>query len=183
MWFSTDVGSAEHTEGWLFPILRALAPWATPAQLQTVHGLVRKGAHLSEYAILAALWLRALARGRAAPPPAAAWIAFAISLAWAILDEAHQSLVPTRTASATDVAIDGAGALLAVVVGRLGWRRAAEGATVLLLWAAVVGGGAALALNVLAGVSSGPLWLTTPLGAGALLGRRLWSIRRRSLRP
>ena len=62
MWFSSDAASAEHTGHWLLPIFQALAPWATPAQIETMHGLVRKGAHLTEYAILAALWLRALAR-------------------------------------------------------------------------------------------------------------------------
>src|SRR2546427_1934363 len=28
MWLSSDVGRAEHTEHWLGPILRVLAPWA-----------------------------------------------------------------------------------------------------------------------------------------------------------
>jgi len=181
MWLSSDTASAAHTASWLLPILHALAPWATPAQLEAMHALIRKGAHLTEYAILAALWLRALIRGRAVRPSAAAAIAFAISLAWAILDEVHQSFVPSRTASPTDVAIDGMGALLAVVVGRLGWRRAAERATVLLLWFAAGGGGVALAVNALTGVPSGMLWLTTPLAAFGLLGRRLWWIRRRGL--
>jgi VanZ family protein len=178
LWFSSDTGSAEHTGGWLLPILGVLVPWATPAQLDMLHTLARKGGHVTEYAILAALWLRALVRGRAGRPAAAAWIAFAVSLGWAILDETYQSFFPSRTASATDVAIDGTGALLAVVVGHLGWRRAAERATVFLLWVAALGGGAALAVNALTGVPSRALWMTTPLAAFGLLGRRLWWARR-----
>lgn len=176
--FSTDVGSADHTGGWLLPILRTLAPWATPAQLETIHGLVRKGGHVTEYAILAALWLRALVPWRAVRPAGAALISFAISLGWAIVDETYQSFFPSRSGSATDVAIDGGGALLALVVGHLGWRRAAEGATVFLLWVAALGGGAALAVNAITGVPSRALWLTAPLAAFVLLARRLWWSRR-----
>src|SRR5262245_29126405 len=39
---SSDAGSAEHTAHWLVPILRLLTPGATPTQLDTLHGLVRK---------------------------------------------------------------------------------------------------------------------------------------------
>src|SRR5881628_3906797 len=130
-------------------------------------------------AVNTARWLRALGGGRAVRPAATAWIAFALSLGWAILDETYQSFFPSRTASATDVAIDGTGALLAVVVGHLGWRQVAERATVFLLWVTALGGGAALALNALSGVpSSRALWLTMPLAAFGLLGRLLWWARR-----
>jgi VanZ family protein len=171
MWLSSDFGNVTHTEHWLVPILRTLAPWATPSQLAALHGLARKAAHFSEYAILAALWFRSLAGGRGSSPRSAAWIAFAISLGWALLDEAHQSLVPSRTGSVADVAIDGSGAMVALVVARLGWRRAADLTTDLLLWAALVGGGLFLVLNALAGVPSGVLWLTVPAAALVLLLR------------
>ena len=183
LWFSTDVGSAEHTGGWLVPLLHVLFPWATPAQLDLIHAVIRKCGHVTEYAILAALWLRALVRGRAMRPAAGAWIAFAISLAWAVLDETYQSFFPSRTASAGDVAIDGAGALLAIVVGHLGWRRAAERGAVFLLWVAAIGGGAALVVNGLAGVPSRALWITTPAATLCLLGRSLWWSRRSDAGP
>jgi VanZ family protein len=171
LWFSSDFGNVTHTEPWLVPILRALAPWATPSQLAALHGLARKVAHFSEYAILAALWFRALVRGPGSSRRSAAWIAFAISLGWALLDEAHQSLVPSRTGSVADVAIDGSGAMAALVVVRLGWRRGADLATSLLLWVALVGGALFLILNALAGVPSGMLWLTVPASALVLLLR------------
>jgi len=175
MVFSTDIGSAERTEHGLFPILRVLAPWATPAQLDALHGLVRKGAHVAEYAILAALWFRAFARGRALSPRAAAWIAFGISVAWAVLDEAQQSMRPTRTGSGADVAIDAVGALLAVGLARFGWRVTADRTTTVLLWVGVIGGAALLIVNALAGVSSGALWLTAPAAALLLVARSLYA--------
>jgi len=182
LWFSSDVGSAEHTGHWLLPLLKALALWATPAQLDTLHGLVRKGGHLTEYAVLAALWFRAFARGRAQNPGAAAWIAFGLSLAWAALDEALQSMNPARTGSVADVAIDAAGALLAVGVARFGWRGATERATTVLLWLGVIGGAGLLLVNAFAGVPSGALWLTAPVASLLLLLRYMYA-RHRSRRP
>src|SRR5207244_2288232 len=69
-WLSTDIASGEHTSQLLLPALRWLLPWATPGQLHTVHRLLRKGAQLTEYAMLAALCDRAdlLARADALCP-------------------------------------------------------------------------------------------------------------------
>ena len=172
LWLSTDTGGAEHTGRLLLPLLRLLLPWATPTQLDALHGLARKGAHLTEYAILAALWFRAFTHGRGLAPRASSWFAIAISLAWAFVDELHQSTLLSRTGSAMDVTIDGAGALGALLVARCGWRAAADVATAGLLWIAAVGGAIALAANALAGVAPGVLWLTTPAAALGLLARR-----------
>src|SRR3989475_7295863 len=146
-WLSTDIASGEHTSQLLLPALRWLLPWATPGQLHTVHRLLRKGAHLTEYAILAALWYRAFTRERNLSARAASWTAFAISLAWAALDEWHQSFLPSRTSSAMDVALDGAGAALALVVDWRAWRRVLDGATAIPLWLAPGGRGRPVAEN------------------------------------
>jgi VanZ family protein len=175
MTLSSDLGSAEHSGHWLVPLLRVLAPWATPLQLDALHGLARKAGHLTEYAVLAALWYRAFARDRNLSPRTAAAVAFTISLVWAMLDEARQSLVPTRTASVTDVAIDGLGALLATLVASVGWRLAIDRTTTLLLWTALLAGLAFLLLNTLTGVPSGLLWLTAPLAALLLLARAIYT--------
>ena len=172
VWLSTDIASGEHTSQLLLPALRWLLPWATPGQLATVHRLLRKGAHLTEYAILAALWYRAFMRERNLSARAAAWTAFAISLAWAALDEWHQSFLPSRTSSAVDVALDGAGAALALVVDWRAWRGMLDGATAILLWLAAVGGAAVIAMNAWTGVPSGTLWVTTPAAGLMLLGLR-----------
>jgi VanZ family protein len=171
VWFSTDTASAEHTSQLLLPVLRWLLPWATHGQLDTVHRLLRKGAHLTEYAILAALWYRAFMRERNLSARAASWAAFAISLAWAALDEWHQSFVPSRTSSAVDVALDSAGAALALVVDWRAWRGMLDGASAILLWLAAVGGAAVIAVNAWNGVSSGTLWVTTPAAGFLLLAR------------
>jgi VanZ family protein len=117
---STDIGSAAHTGSLFNWLARALVPWATPAQVDLAHFLVRKLGHLAEYAVLAALWVRALHVGRHASFTTSAWTALAISVGWAALDELHQLTVASRTASPVDVAIDTAGALLAVL-GMAGW--------------------------------------------------------------
>ena len=81
-------------------------------------------------------------------------------------------MVPSRTASVPDVVIDTAGVLLAVIPARLGWARAVDLATGVLLWVAVAGGLAALALDLAAGAGGGMLWLTVPTAAIALVYRR-----------
>jgi len=179
MTVSSDIGSAEHTEHWVVPILRLLAPWATATQLGAMHGLVRKAGHLTEYALLAALWYHAFTRGRSLAPRSAAALAFAISVVWAILDETRQSFVPSRTASARDVALDSIGAFLAMVVATLGWRPIIDRTTTLLLWTALLGGLTFLILNSLTEVPSGLLWLTVPLSALLLITRKLLTRRPR----
>ena len=112
---SSDLASAEHSASIFVPLLTWLLPWATPEQVALVHALARKLGHLTEYAVLAALWFRGLAGERRLAPATSAWAALAVSVAWAVLDEIHQGTVPSRTASAADVAIDAAGATLALL--------------------------------------------------------------------
>jgi VanZ family protein len=178
MGFSSDMGSAKQTGHWLFPIFSVFMPEATAAQLEAMHRLVRKGAHVTEYAVLAALWFRAFNRGLARSSWAAGWLALGISVGWAVLDETLQSRRPSRTGSGVDVAIDTAGILLAVAVARFGWRRAADWTTATLLWVGLLGGAVLLAVNALAGVESGALWLTVPAAALLLLLRRRFHARR-----
>jgi VanZ family protein len=84
--------------------------------LGTWDTVLRKGAHVTEYAILGLLLLRAA--GRELP-------AFLIGVAYAITDEVHQHFVQGRHASPVDVAIDSAGILLGIVLlARVESRRA-----------------------------------------------------------
>ena len=112
---STDVGSADNTAELFTWVVSWLFPWATPAQIDLAHGLLRKLGHLTEYAILAALWFRALHVGRRLDPAPSTWTALAISVAWAIVDEFHQTFIPSRTASPFDVILDTTGATLATL--------------------------------------------------------------------
>jgi VanZ family protein len=111
---SSDSFSAKHTAD----ILRALLNWIfgyiDALTFGLVHHLVRKSAHFTEYAILSALWFRALRLGLPSLWQIRwALIGLIISLSVAILDELHQSFVPSRTSSARDVRLDFCGALFA----------------------------------------------------------------------
>jgi len=72
--------------------------------------ILRKCAHVTEYAVLAFLLARAI--GREAP-------ALALGVLYAASDEFHQSFVRGRHASPVDVAIDTVGLLIGIYV----WRR------------------------------------------------------------
>jgi VanZ family protein len=71
--------------------------------------ILRKGAHMTEYAILGVLLLRAL--GRELP-------ALAVGIAYAITDEIHQHFVRGRHASPIDVLIDTAGVSIGLLAAR-----------------------------------------------------------------
>ena len=77
---------------------RASATWDT---------ILRKGAHMTEYAILGLLLLRAI--GRELP-------ALAVGIGYAITDELHQHFVRGRHASPIDVLIDTVGLAIGIFV-------------------------------------------------------------------
>ena len=72
--------------------------------------VLRKLAHMTEFGLLWALWLRALGRPLTAT---------AITLAYAATDEWHQTFVRGRHGSPIDVGIDAVGALIGLwLLGR-----------------------------------------------------------------
>ena len=75
--------------------------------LGTWDEVLRKGAHIAEYAVLGMLLLRAL--GSALP-------AFAVGVAYAITDEIHQHFVSGRHSSPFDVAFDACGVALGLLL-------------------------------------------------------------------
>lgn len=81
--------------------------------------MVRKFGHVSEYAILALLVLRALDSSRG-ERRAGGWT-IAICAAYAATDEFHQSFVVSRTAAGSDVLLDTVGA--GIGVGLAVWLR------------------------------------------------------------
>jgi VanZ family protein len=122
---STDFGSAAHTSRILEPLVRWFDPNASTDDLDWVHFLVRKTGHLSEYAVLALLLLRATRRSLQIDLSTWSWRAASLSLliatAYAATDEFHQFFVPGRTPAVHDVLIDSAGATLALIMAFL-WR-------------------------------------------------------------
>lgn len=115
---STDMFSASGTGGILERLLRWLYPSVTITQLQWTHFLVRKGAHLTIYAILALLVMRAFRAG------AAIWwqrrwaiYSFFIVSIYALLDEYHQTFTNLRSGTPWDSFIDMTGGAIAL----FGW--------------------------------------------------------------
>ena len=81
--------------------------------------VLRKIAHVVEFAALAFLLIRAMVRTW--PMRSRNWlirIAAGISVLYAISDEVHQSFVPGRGPSVRDVVIDSVGVALAVIIYR-----------------------------------------------------------------
>jgi VanZ family protein len=178
LWMSSDDFSSTRTGSTLGALLAWAAPWLSPAEINMLHGLGRKLAHFTAYAILALLWFRALLRDTALTRGAAAAAAFAISLAWASVDEIRQHFVPSRAGTLGDVAIDAVGSAVALGFAYRNWVQAARVLGLTLLWFAAVGGIAMLAVNGATGVPSGALWFTAPAAALVLAARYWWRPRR-----
>jgi VanZ family protein len=81
--------------------------------------VTRKVAHFAEYALLGFLAARAF-RGSPRPGLQSRWFlaSLALVVVYALLDEYHQSFVPSRTGTAYDSLIDMAGGLAALVITR-----------------------------------------------------------------
>jgi VanZ family protein len=88
----------------------SLTPWA----LDLLEWVLRKSAHFVSFGILALLADGAL-NGR--------WRAWFFTLGYAVLDEIHQTFVPSRVGSPLDVVIDSAGALLFLLLASRSNRR------------------------------------------------------------
>jgi VanZ family protein len=114
---STDTFAAEQTGKVLWDVLHELAPHVTYEHYALLHFLTRKGAHLTEYAILACLLLRAFRAG-AAVTWHWRWATLSCVLVaiHAGLDEYHQAFTQSRTASVADSVLDLAGGLLALAL-------------------------------------------------------------------
>jgi VanZ like family len=80
--------------------------------------VLRKIAHAAEFAILAALLVRALRR--------TGW-AIAIAVAYAVSDEIHQSFVSGRQGSPWDVGIDAVGVVVGALLASRRWQHHPSG--------------------------------------------------------
>lgn len=110
--------AAQETGRFVLPVLTFVMPGTPPAQLGAIHMVLRKLAHVAEYAVLALLWFKALHHVAGRTLRTAAWMAFSICLACAFVDEAHQSTLPSRQGTARDFLIDAFGATAMLMVAR-----------------------------------------------------------------
>ncbi len=119
---SSDGFSAGSTARVIGPLVRWFLPSISQERFQLVHFAIRKSAHLTEYAVLALLTLRALHRGAPRAESHCALLALGFVVAVASVDELRQSRSNVRTGSPADVALDSSGGALALV-GALLWQR------------------------------------------------------------
>lgn len=116
---STDLLSAEQTSRFIVPILLWLKPGMAPETTWIILVIMRKCAHVCEYAILALLLWRAL-RGGSAMRGKMSILFGAVLLGCAVFaagDEFHQSFMKSRTPEVRDVLLDIAGAFLGLLIG------------------------------------------------------------------
>lgn len=118
--FSTAEFSAINTSRFIGPLLLWLFPDLSESRLAAVHFLTRKAGHITEYGILAFLARRAFVTSSNAFIYRR-WFELGLLLVtcYALLDEFHQSFVPSRTASIYDSAIDVAGGLTVLLIFKL----------------------------------------------------------------
>lgn len=122
-WMSTDTFSSRNTSLIIEPALRLFAPGISPQGIETVHGLIRKCAHIAEYFILGSLLFRSFRLGSMGTR-AWRWAFYSmiVVVLYAVSDEFHQSFVSTRTASIFDVGFDSIGGIIAQVMSVL-WHQ------------------------------------------------------------
>jgi VanZ family protein len=117
---SSDLMSVEHTSRFIVPFLRWLKPDISPETLASIHFIVRKCAHLGEYAVLALLLLRAAILTNLKRSLAILYVSVWVACLFvATTDEFHQTFVASRGASATDIMIDSGGAILGLLIGAI----------------------------------------------------------------
>jgi len=117
---STNQFSASNTSEILRPLLLWFFPNLSESRLATVHFITRKAGHFSEYAVLAFLARRAfITSSRAFLQRYWFQIGLLLVVIYGLLDEFHQSFVPSRTASIYDSAIDVAGGFTVLLIFRL----------------------------------------------------------------
>ena len=121
---SSDSFNASNTSRIIGPLVLWLFPNTSPETMATIHFIMRKVAHFTEYAILAYLAARAF-RTSPRSPISRRWclISLGLIVVYALLDEYHQSFVPSRTASIFDSFIDMSGGIAMLLFLR--WRQRA----------------------------------------------------------
>ncbi|HOB32859.1 MAG TPA: VanZ family protein [Verrucomicrobiota bacterium] len=123
---SGDTKSYDRSSRIIAPLVRLLFPSLSEGAVDRMVLVARKGAHVTEYAVLAVLCWYAIRRPVRSDPRPWSWrqagIAFLIVAAYAATDEWHQSFVPGRDGHVRDVLIDSAGGALGLLALRAFYR-------------------------------------------------------------
>lgn len=113
--FSTHYFASQETARVIIPVLRWLFPFASHHTLHLMHVGIRKLAHVTEFAVFSIAVFHGVRGNRSGWRLDWALYTLLIAVAYAGLDEWHQSFVPVREARVRDVVIDATGAMLAQV--------------------------------------------------------------------
>ena len=110
--WSNSAKSAVESSGQSLQVLDMLEPILMSLGLEwdTLHHLVRKAAHMTEFALLGALWFGGLGRTRFFP-------AITLCFLMALVDETIQLYYPGRSGQITDLWVD----LSGVILGEFLW--------------------------------------------------------------
>src|SRR5436853_3466053 len=116
-YFSTDVFSGENTRSIVDIVLTHLIRQPSSRLIARANYFVRKSAHFTEYAVLAALLFRAF-RADSEFRWRARWFVYSIAIvvSWSLLDEFHQTFTRKRGGSIYDSMLDISGGLFALLI-------------------------------------------------------------------
>jgi len=106
---STATFSSAQTEPFITSLCSKVMPWFAALSIETADLLIRKAAHFSEYFIFGILVSHLLNKRSSLTPVSQIFLTIPLGIIYAISDELHQSFVPSRTASTTDVMLDAIG--------------------------------------------------------------------------
>ena len=112
---SSPEGSFNQTSRIIGPLLHFFFPDILPETEATIHAVVRKTAHFTEYAILAFFAVRAFSTSASVFIRQRSYIfTLVLVIMIASLDEFNQSFEPSRTSSFWDVLLDISGGLVMI---------------------------------------------------------------------
>lgn len=125
--FSTDQFSSSNTSRIIGPLVYWIFPNASLELQESIHYLVRKLGHWSEYFILSLLLFRAF-EGQKRNEWKKSWAIWTLILVlfYALSDELHQAFVPSRSALFSDSLLDFLGGSCAVLWKYLSRNRRPE---------------------------------------------------------
>lgn len=122
---STNAGSSQVTTGPLLAVLAWLWPdvgQLSPDQKWLLVFLLRKACHVIEYAVLTLLVVRAVQQDNPIWSRRTAVVAVIFVVLHALVDEWHQTWVPSRSGDLRDVVVDTFGGVLALTIAWLWYR-------------------------------------------------------------
>jgi len=116
---SGDRMSFQHSSRIIGPFVHWLFPHLSDEAIHAIVVIIRKYAHLAEYAVLALLLWRALHKPPRRDVPSWRWseagLVLALVALYAASDEIHQAFVPSRQGCVSDVVLDTTGAALGLL--------------------------------------------------------------------